>query len=102
MAIEKRIAIDIIKIFGDFRAISTRIKLEIVEDGVVIGDFPASLSTKLPDEDITDHPDITVGKQKMPVPQAVKDELQLISTQVWTAAVKTKYEAEKPQVEKAK
>ena len=96
MAIEKRIKIDKIEIVGDSRHIQTRLKVEIVEDGEVIGSFPnIRLSAKAPDDDITAHPDIAVGKQKMAVPQDVKDRLQGIATAEWTQDVKDKWVAKK-------
>ena len=94
--IEKRIKIDKIEIVGDFRVIQTRLKVEIVEDGVVIGDMGNHrLSAKSPDEDITAHPDITVGKQKMPVPQDIKDRLQGIAAGEWTQDIKNKWAVKK-------
>ena len=94
--IEKRIKIDKIEIVGDFRHIQTRLKVEIVEDGVVIGSLPnIRLSAKAPDDDITAHPDIAVGKQKMAVPLEVTTELDEISKKVWTQEVKDKWAVKK-------
>jgi len=89
--IEKRISIDKIEIVGDDRIIQTRLKVEIVEDGEVIGKLPSvRLSAKTPNEDIAVHPDITVGKQKIKLPQAIVDELSAVAGTVWTQAVKDK------------
>ena len=96
MAIEKRISIDKIEIVGDFRHIQTRLKVEIIEDGEVIGDMGnIRLSAKAPDSDMTAHPDVTVGKQKMPVPLEVTTELDEISKKVWTQEVKDKWAVKK-------
>ncbi len=90
--IEKRISIDSVEIVGDSRIIQTRLKVEIVEDGEVIGKLPAvRLSAKAPDEDITNHPDITVGKQKIALPKNIKTELSTIAGVVWTKDIKDKY-----------
>ena len=94
--IEKRIKIDKIEIVGDFRHIQTRLKVEIVEDGVVIGSLPnIRLSAKAPDSDIMAHPDVSVGKQKMAVPVAIKTELSEISKKVWTQDIKDNWQAKK-------
>jgi len=94
--IEKHIKIDKIEIVGDYRHIQTRLKVDLVEDGVVIGRLPyVRLSVKAPDEDVADHPDITIGKTKIALPQAIKDEMLLIAGQVWTKQIKDSFTAEK-------
>jgi hypothetical protein len=41
------------------------------------------------------HPDVTVGKQKMPVPLEVTTELDEISKKVWTKKIKEKWAVKK-------
>lgn len=94
--IEKQIKIDKIEIVGDHRHIQTRLKVELIEDGEVIGKLPfIRLSAKAPDEDVTDHPDISVGKSKVALPQSIKDELFSVAGQVWTRKIKDAYKTAK-------
>lgn len=103
MAIEKQLTIDRIEIVGDHRHIQTKLRVEIVEDGVVIGKLPGiRLAAKAPDEDIEDLKDITVGKTKMPVPSEIKAVLKAVAEQVWTADIKTKYAAARAEKNKQK
>lgn len=90
--IEKKIALDAIEIVGDFRHIQTRLKVELVEDGVVIGRLPnIRLAAKAPSDDITAHKDINLNGVKIPVPQEIKDELRAVANSVWTDTIKNKY-----------
>ena len=96
MAIEKQMNIERIEIVGEFRRIQTKLRVDIIEDGVVIGSLPGvRLAVQSPDEDIRDLKDVHVGNATMPVPKHIKDELALISAQVWTDDVKVRYIAAK-------
>jgi hypothetical protein len=97
--ITKEVVLDRIEIVlrmeGDgkrYPHIQARGKIEVLEDGVslgVLGSF--RFNAKAPDQDAGDQPDAPIGKEKVAVPQAVKDQLRTTQQQFVTQEIANKY-----------
>jgi hypothetical protein len=72
--------------------IQARGKIELREDGVKIADVSTfRFSVKGPDQDAGDQPDAPMGKEKIAVPQGVKDQLRVVQQQFVTPEIVNKY-----------
>jgi hypothetical protein len=103
MAITKRLERKRIEIIneGGFDFIYTEIKA-IFEDelGNKITEKPAGrLRALTPVDDPQVHPDVTVDGEPVPVPQAIKDELQAIANNHFTSKMVSDYQAKINQAE---
>lgn len=80
--------------------VQARGKVEVLEDGVSLGTLGSfRFNAKSPDQDAGDQPDAPMGKEKIPVPQEIKDILRATQAVHVTPAVKAAYEKTKTEKE---
>jgi hypothetical protein len=108
MAITKEVVLDRIEIVyrmeddgNRYPHIQARGKVEVLEDGVSLGTLGSfRFNAKAPDQDAGDQPDAPMGKEKIPVPQDIKDTLRATQAAHVPPAVKAAYEKLKADKEK--
>jgi hypothetical protein len=72
--------------------VQARGKVEVLEDGVSLGTLGSfRFNAKSPDQDAGDQPDAPMGKEKIAVPQGVKDQLRVVQQQFVTPEIVNKY-----------